>query len=179
MPTTASALARFAALALPLLTLAGCVGNGEKYAPLCPALKLLPEASDIGTYAGSGRDLTDLVFQARIVGVPGRCAPGDPGFVAATIRVGFDITRGPADPSREIDLPYFVAVAEGSRILDEHDYLLHAIFPPNVDQQRADSDEISLSLPVSKQKNATAYTVYVGFRLTPEQLQQNRAHPAR
>jgi len=179
MPIRASALARYAALALPLLTLAGCAGDGEQYAPPCPKLALLPEASDVATYAGTGRDLTDLVFQARIVGVPARCARGDPGIVAATLRVGFDLTRGPADKSREIDLPYFVGVAEGSHILDEHDYVLHAIFPPNVDERRADSDEISLNLPVSKDKNASAYSIYVGFRLSPEQLQQNRAHPAR
>jgi hypothetical protein len=35
-----------------------------------------------------------------------------------------------------------------------------------------------LSFPITRQKSAATYTIYVSFRLTPEQLAYNRAHTA-
>ena len=40
--------------------------------------------------------------------------------------------------------------------------------------QRASGDPIDLVLPVTPKKSAAAYQIYVGFRLTPEQLAYNR-----
>ena len=166
-------LATAAIVALPL-ALGGC-DTGPKYAPVCPKLTLLPDASDVATYSGAGRDLTDLLLQARITGAPAKCGPGDPGVVRATLRVSFDLTRGPANPAREVDLPYFLAISEGGKILEEQDFHLRAVFPANIDQLRADSDEVTLAIPVTPTRTAAAYTVYVGFRLTPDQLRQNRS----
>ena len=170
-------LRAFFVVAIPL-ALAGCASE-DKYPPACPNLKILSDAADITTYSGTGRDLTDLLLQARITGVPARCAPGDPGIVQAALRVGFDLTRGPASPAREIDLPYFVAIEDGGKVLAERDFRLHAIFPPNSDELRAEGGDVSLAITVTKEHSAAAYTIYVGFRLTPEQLQQNRTQKPR
>jgi hypothetical protein len=35
-----------------------------------------------------------------------------------------------------------------------------------------------MEFPVTPEKSAAAYTIYVGIRLTPEQLQYNRRNPA-
>ena len=169
----AAFLRPLAVLTIPL-ALAGCGGDEERYPPVCPNLRIISDAADLTTYSGPGRDLTDLLLQARITGVPARCAPGDRGVVQAALRVGFELTRGPANPAREIDLPYFLAIKDGDTVIEERDFRLRATFPPNSDELRADSDELALAFPVTKAHPAAAYTIYVGFRLTPEQLQQNR-----
>jgi len=156
------------------LILVGC-DEGPKYPPPCPALTLLPDAGDVTTYVGAGRDLTDLQLQARIAGVPARCVRGDPGTVVATLQVQFGLTRGPANPSRAAELGYFVAVKDGGRIVDERDFTLRAVFPANIDDVKAGGEEVTLNLPVTAARTAAAYTIFVGFRLTPEQLRANRA----
>ena len=52
-------------------------------------------------------------------------------------------------------------------------------FRPTWIEERATSDDISMVFPVSAAESAAAYTIYVGFRLTPEQLQYNRRNAAR
>ncbi len=171
-------LAAAAAVTMPLVLVA-CGDPGPQYPPACPGLKILSDAADITTYSGAGHDLTDLLLQARITGVPARCAPGDPGVVQAAVRVGFNLTRGPANPAREVDLPYFLAISDGDKIVEEKDFRLHAIFPSNIDEVRADGSEVALAVPITKEHSAAAYTIYVGFRLTPEQLQRNRTQKPR
>ena len=40
-----------------------------------------------------------------------------------------ELTRGPAMPGRETDVPVFVAVTEGETILDKRVYLMHVDVP--------------------------------------------------
>lgn len=162
------------ALAAPAL-LAGCADPGPQFAPACPSLALLHDADDLSRYAAGGRDLRDLTLQARIVAVPASCTWADQRQkVRATVQVNFDLTRGPAATGRRVQVPYFVAVAEGDRILDEQDYMLGALFPPNVDHAPFAGGKIDLLLPITREKSAAAYQIYVGFRLSPAELATNR-----
>lgn len=162
------------ALAGPAL-LTGCADPGPQFAPACPSLALLHDADDLSRYAAGGKDLRDLTLQAHIVGVPASCTwAGQRQKVRATVQVNFDLTRGPAATGRRFEVPYFVAVTEGDHILDEQDYMLGAAFPPNVDHAPFSGEKIDLLLPVSPQKSAAAYQIYVGFRLSPDELAANR-----
>ncbi len=162
------------ALAAPGL-LAGCGAPGPQFAPACPSLALLRDAGDLSRYDGSGRDLRDLTLQARIAGVPATCTwAKERTQVHATVQVNFDLTRGPAAKGRRFDVPYFVAVTEGDHILDEQDYTLGAAFPPNVDHAPFSGQKVDLLLPISRDKSAAAYQIYVGFRLSPDELAANR-----
>jgi hypothetical protein len=159
--------------ALAALLLAGC-SQEPQFAPLCPQLALLAEGADMVRFAGTGRDMTDRVLEARIVSVDGRCAPGRKGEVTAKINVLAELIRGPAAQSRTAQVPYFVAVTRGEQIMDRKQFMLNATFPANVDVQRVDGGELSMSFPVSAQQGASDFKIYVSLQLTEEELAYNR-----
>jgi hypothetical protein len=176
----ASRAALTAAL-LPLL--ADCGPARNQFAPACPRPAFLGDAADFDVYRpGSApeqaHDLTDLVLHGRIVGVGGKCREGDTkNQLAAAVNVGFELTRGPAMEGRETDVPVFIAVTEGDTILDKHVYAMHVVFPSNVDRVTLGTGEVDLVLPVTPTKSGAAYTILVGFQLTPDQLARSRRTP--
>jgi hypothetical protein len=103
--------------------------------------------------------------------------PGDhKDQLAVTVNVGVELTRGPAMPGREVDVPVFVAVTEGETILDKRIYLMHAVFPSNVDRVTLGAGGANLVLPVTPTKSGAAYTILTGFQLTPDQMAQHRGN---
>jgi hypothetical protein len=165
---------------LPILllaaALAACGSNDPNaFAPPCPQPVIAPDTGDLTLYRPTGHDVTDLQLNARVEGIDGNCKPGGRDRLAARLTVGFRIARGPAASGRVFDLPYFVAVTRGDQILDEHFYTLHVEFPGNVETVDLRSEPVDLLLPTPPGTPGTAYRVLAGFRLTPAQLQQNRA----
>jgi hypothetical protein len=160
-----------------LLPLFGCGPGRNDFAPLCPTARLIPALADVTRYAGPGpaHDLTDLILQARVTAVNGKCKAGDDkSILPATVDVTISIQRGPAMQGREADIPVFLAVTEGDSIRDKKVFPVHIVFPPNVDRLAMNSGEIDLSLPVSSDKSGNAYGIIAGFQLTPEELNANR-----
>ena len=173
-------LAPLAFALLPIALLAACGDSvNEKFAPPCPVPSIPRDSSDLRRFRGTGRDITDSVLDGRVTGIEGSCTRGDSGFVTATLSVGMELTRGPANPGRTADVAYFVAVSEGDRILDKKIYNLRADFPSNTERLRLVGDQIELQLPVTSTKTAAAYRINIGFQLTPEELQVNRTRPRR
>ena len=171
-------LARSTLLLATLVSLSGCgifgSGSDEKLPPVCPALSLLSDASDVTRYRGAGRDLTDIVLDARIVAVPAQCIRDSKNVVKTTMQVRTSLTRGPASPGRQGGVTYVVTVLDGERILDQQDYTIQASFPSNVDRLDLLGEPIKLLFPVSAEKQASAYKIVVGLRLTPQELEENR-----
>jgi hypothetical protein len=159
--------------ALAALVLAGC-SQEPQFAPVCPQLALLAEGADMVRFAGTGRDMTDRVLEAKIVSVDGRCEPGRKGEVTAKIKVLAELIRGPAAQGRTAQVPYFIAVTRGDQIVDRKQFMLSATFPANVDLQRVDGGELSMSFPVSARQGASEFKVYVSLQLTEDELAYNR-----
>lgn len=152
---------------------AGCAGS-NKSPSSCPSVQVLADAADLTIFREGQQDITDMIIDARISGVPARCSAGDSGHVITTMSVALSVSRGPAAPSRDVQLQYFVAVANPDRIIEQQDYIVPISFPPNVDKMSYPGDEIVLDIPVVAGKPASSYSIYVAFRLTPEQLAFNR-----
>ena len=167
------------AVALLAGALAACSSSAEQFAPACPGISFLKDGADLTRFRSGGQDVTDMVLDGKLTAVDGRCARGEKSTVAATIRVAMELTRGPAAPERTALVTFFVAVTNGERVLDEQDFGLRAGFPANIDHATFTSEELTLAIPVTKDKSAAAYHVYVGFRLTPEELAYNRRRGAR
>ncbi|WP_337876572.1 hypothetical protein [Elioraea sp.] len=182
------------ALALLPLALAACGesglrGGGTGAAPVvqaarpdCPAAVALADAADLRRYRAPGsQDLTDLIVNARITGLAGRCAFADRRrSVEVTLTLAMEAMRGPAARERSISIPYFVAVTDAQdRILDKAVYTVVAEFPANRSRLRLSGEEVTLTLPVSAERPASAYTVIVGFQLTEAELALNRRLAAR
>ena len=90
-----------------------------------------------------------------------------------------DLLRGPAALTRQADVTYFIAVSRGEAILDKRDYTFNVSFPRNSDRVRLTGDKIDLILPVDEKTTGAAYSILVGYQLTPEQLAFNRRRGVR
>ena len=184
-PATIPFLAsRLLPAAVLLAGLAACSAPPDKFAPACPAISFLNDAADLTRFKAGGQDVTDMLLDGKLTRVLGQCAPGDKAgdqsTVKATMKVVLDLTRGPASGTdRTATVTFFVAAAEGDHVLDEQDYGLRVTFPANTDHGTFSSDDIVLNFPVSKEKSAAAYHVFVGFRLSPAELAFNRQRGAR
>jgi hypothetical protein len=174
---------------LILLALAACGetglrGGGTGAAPVvqatrpdCPTAVALADAADLRRYrTPDSQDLTDLVVNARITGLSGQCVFADRRrSVEVTLTLAMEATRGPAARERSISIPYFVAVTDAQdRILDKAVYTVAAEFPANRSRLRLSGEEVTLTLPVTPDRPAAAYTVIVGFQLTEAELALNR-----
>jgi len=166
---------RLAFLLALTLTSCGDYVVGERFPPPCPAAGLVRDAADLARYRGAGRDITDQVLTARLTGLSGKCQRDGSGVVVATVTVGVDLTRGPAAPSRNAAVAYFVAVVDGEKILEKQVFNLTAEFPGNTDRLRLTGDEVEMRLPVTPKRSAAVYRIEVGFQLTAAELQFNRA----
>jgi hypothetical protein len=165
---------RAALLAMLPTLLVECGPARNEFPPACPGTAILGNAADLSTYrpGSSSRDLIDLVVHAGIVGVRGSCREGDrKNQLAVTLNVLVELTRGPAMPGREVDVPVFVAVTDGDKILDKYAYLMHAVFPSNVDRVTLTPGDTNIVLPVTTARSGAAYTIVTGFQLPPNQLQ--------
>ena len=154
--------------------LAGCGGSSPQFAPDCPQLSLLRDAADLTQFRSGGQDLTDMVTDAQITAVPASCTYGDHGTVRSKLHLTMQITRGPAAQGRTAAVPYFVAVTDGDQVLDEQDYQMRTTFPTNVDTVTVNGEDVTLDVPVTQQKSAAAFKIYVGFRLNQDELAYNR-----
>lgn len=171
-PTRLRAHAPACALALALSLLAGCSGPGrDMFPPVCPVAEVLPGAGDLALYRpGGGHDLRDVQIEGTVLGASGACKDGDKtGTVAATLTMRIRFQRGPAAPSRQANIPYFVAVARGDQILDKAVRVAKATFPMNVDTVTVTTEPLSLTLPVGPDRSAAGYQIWVGFQRTAQQ----------
>ena len=149
------------------------------FAPVCPQTAIRPDAGDLSQYRGAGADLTDLVVDGRITGLSGKCSLDDRTHLRTQISVSMELTRGPAAKTPTAAVTYFVAVAKGGTILDKKDYPVSVTFPPNSDKLRLTGDRVDLVLPVDEHLTGAAYSILVGYQLTPQQLALNRRRGAR
>jgi hypothetical protein len=164
-------------LPLMLLPLFGCGPGRNAFAPQCPTARLIPALADVSRYSGPGptHDVTDLIVQARIIGVQGSCQAGDDSNVLpANVQISISVQRGPAMHGREADVPVFLAVTEGETVRDKQVFPVHVVFPANVDRLTMSSPEIAMGLPVTPSKTGAAYGIIAGFQLTPDELAANR-----
>ena len=148
--------------------------------PACPKVQLLKDTDTITTYrSGPGRDITDIRYEADLKGFKGECEyigkDGVYSSVKVTLKIGFDISRGPAEKSRVIDVQYFIAMPEffpkpqGRQV-----FTARATFPPNRNTMRIVDDDVEISSPITKTRKGPSSKIYIGFQLTPEQLKFNR-----
>jgi hypothetical protein len=156
----------------------GACSQPDAFAPACPQLSLLQDGVDLTRFTGAGRDITDLVLEAHLTGVPATCHWADKAHtkVEAKLQVAISFGRGPGMNGRTVDVPYFLAASEGDTILDKRIFTARAEFPNNSDRVGVTTPEVSMVFPVSAEKSAAAFKITVAFQLTPEELAYNRGH---
>ncbi|OAN46763.1 hypothetical protein A6A04_05525 [Paramagnetospirillum marisnigri] len=176
-------LSRLAVLAVAApLALAGCASDFDilnptkkRTPPPCPPIYILSDAAKITQYRpGPGRDLTDVELEAEIVAFKGECSYTPKGS-EVTIQVGFEVKRGPAATSRESTLNYFVAIPKYyPSAAAKAEFSVPVKFPEGMDQARTTDNDVFMLLPIKSKDIINDYEIYIGFQLSPEELEANR-----
>ncbi len=160
-------------LGLLAFVLSGCGMFNREPPPPCPRAFPVADARELTRFNGQGRDLTDVIFEARIEDVALVCDYDD-GVIEADLRVRVLVVDGPADRQRVVGLTYFVAIAtRDRRIVAREEFELSIPFEGNRTRVLA-TDEVSPRIPLGPGQSGEDYVVYVGLALTPGELQYNR-----
>jgi len=168
------ALRPLAAALLPL-ALASCSVFSKKETPPCPPVYILSDASKLTKFRpGPGRDLTDVEFEAEIVGFSGGCKYDEKGAIV-DLQVTFDVKRGPADTNRKADFTYFVAIpyfypSPGAKA----EFPTQVSFPEATNYVKFTDEEVVMRVPVKDKDLVDKYEIYLGFQETQEELNRNR-----
>ena len=173
--------------ALPIVVfgglLAGCAPSRDQFPPVCPKPLLPSLTGDVSAYrpGTTGEHLTDLLYSGRIMGIQGQCKlnSDNKNKLETTVQFAIEVTRGPALRGRQADVPVYLALTEGDRILDKRVIVLRGEFPPNVDKVDITTGELEMLLPIGPTRSGAAYSVLAGFQLTPEQLAAAKAKETR
>ncbi len=169
-----------AAVCTALLALSGCKIWVKDEPPPCPRVSVLEDASKLVRFTGAGKTANDIEMTAEITKYRGSCFyDKDDKTMQVSLKVGINALPGPAFAQGPHQLDYFVAIpaftgADGKKI-----------FPVKLDLSNdpkgthVDDAEVSLTFPVKDVKKLEAYEIFVGFQLTPAELDFNRKHDHR
>jgi hypothetical protein len=165
------------ALAAVAFLLAGCglFGKSEKKPP-CPRVSILADTAQLAKFRpGEGRDLTDVEYEAEIVGFGGNCEFTDRGSTVETVlTVRIVAARGPALAGPSVTVPFFVAIADrNQRIIAKEVFDSPIAFAPG--QRRVGvAEEVVQRIPIAAGWRSTDYEILLGLQLSAEQLDYNR-----
>ncbi|WP_299441303.1 hypothetical protein [uncultured Rhodospira sp.] len=177
---TGLALAGLVGLGFLLSACSNAVFKREETRP-CPPVRLEASTAQLTQFRpGPGRDLTDVVLEADLTGYQGACQyDDDEGVVRVDLTLSFAAALGPAATERRQAFAYYVAIPrfypdpKGKQVFETA-----IAFPEGTDRVRYAGEELSLELPIAESGTAEDLPVYVGFQLTPEQMEYNRAQGA-
>ena len=156
---------------LVLMVLAAC--GSDDVPPPCPAFVRVPEAARMVDYVGAGRDLTDVSFEAQISQIALTCDYDDD-VVEGELDIVFIASEGPANTGRQAILRYFVAIAtRDQQILTREEFAVQVTFVGNLTRLSV-TEQLTPRIPLQPGQSGASYVIYVGFVLSPEQLDTNR-----
>jgi hypothetical protein len=148
----------------------------------CPDFRILADAAYYTTYRpGPGRDLTDVDVEGNFDNMRLGCLTKIDkktriGIMEVDVILDFAAQRGPANTTRKAVFPYFVSVTDlDKKILYREEFKVSVDFPGNQTGLGFRNEPITLELPLKPELTGENYIVFTGFKLTREQLDQNRA----
>lgn len=162
------------------ISLANCQSQSNEsmdFAPACPPVKILPEASDYFVFTKNGTDYQTLVAKATMTDLEGDCTkPHDKQSFVIRLAIHMKITSGPANPSKNLLFPWFIAVMHGRRLVSKHIFY-HMVTLDNAALPRETTTNITnVTLPAPLRNRMTPYKFLIGFQLSAQQLFYNRQH---
>ena len=169
---------------LAMFTLVACASEESASAPECPHIIIVKDTAELTAFQpGPGRDLTDVVLDARVSGFGGSCETDlerdQSGEVTVDLQLAFEAVRGPANRTREGKFSYFIAIGDrGGAILAKEVFETEFEFEGNRTRVGA-LEELSQAIPLRPGQLGDDFDIFVGFQLSPEQLDYNRAKLAR
>jgi hypothetical protein len=154
--------------------LSGCswIFGGPKSVD-CPYATIEPELQTAALFA-PGTDPAPANVQAggKVTSVSASCLGDDKG-ISVKLTIDFEAARL-TDKIQQASFPYLVALTDRERnILQEQNFDFSTDF--SAGNKIAHEDSITVTIPTADIKSGHDYVVFVGFKLTPEQLAFNRS----
>ena len=183
-PRRLSAAGALVALCLGL-SLASCGGNGLDTARMilgtevkpCPKPVIVSDAKYIYDL-DPGRPEVDAVRVAGRITTPAAVCTYKEGRIFVELSLPFQAARGPvlATGRLEFEFPYFVAVTDRfNNILAKEVFV--ARIKMGGDQERSSTvEKVEQVIPFGPAQDGSHFLIYIGFQLTPGQVDFNRRH---
>ena len=134
---------------------------------------MLKDTDRLVKFVGTGRDLTDVEYEAALRR-PFLSCEYDDNVIEAVVIVNMVALRGPADEDRLAEVTYFVAITnQSNREVVREEFTVQIPFQGN-QTQIAVTEEVEPRIPLQAEETAEDYKIYVGLRLTPDELQYNQ-----
>lgn len=157
--------------------LSGCSGMGptspSDAALACPKVNIVRDLQEVTVFRPGGKDLTDLESRAALVDYTGNCEYTSAG-VTVNVNVFLVAERGPALQGTTAKYQYFVALAQPDDTLVSKAYFDTDVTFVTGQPRAGTREELAPRIPLPKDANAKDWKIYLGFQLTPEQLNFNR-----
>lgn len=147
----------------------------ERYLP-CPNVRILPGAETITVFLpGPGRDLVDVTFEGSIEPLKGECVyENDESLIVAELFLQINAVKGPAASSNQVNLPFFIAIADQDRKILSKRVFESPIEIPESKRRGAVLEEMIQKIPILSGRDGRDYTIILGFQLSDDQLKYNR-----
>ncbi len=147
----------------------------------CPNYWVVSDAASVVKFRdGPGRDLTDVNYEGKIIGVRLGCVSNVDkktltGTMDVDVTVWFNAARGPANRDRKARFDYFIRVLDPNKnILKGEDLSVVINFPGNKTRLKFRSSPLTFELPITSKWPRSYYRIFAGFKLTREELDFNR-----
>lgn len=156
-------------LASVLAGLSGCSWFGASANVVCPRAEIVAELSTITPITPGAAARPSPA--GRMTGIASSCRKTDKGIVS-DLKIDVTATRPAAGTAK---LPYLVGVVDANQtVLSEHAYNVDV---DAGDGPRTSQEQITVTIPTYDPMSGGNFAVLVGFKLSREQLDYNRAHP--
>ena len=176
---SARAIAGAAALASAFL-MAACSSLGSGDPVRCPQATIMPDLQAVAKFGpGPSRQDSNLAYGARMLASSVSCELDKKrNGITVTTKLGIVALRTSTEVKKG-QVTYLVAVVDrNAQILTERDFVVDLDFPST--QRRLEvGEEHTTFIPLAKGRGGDDYGIVFGFRLTPEELDYNRAHAQR
>ncbi|MDA1099415.1 MAG: hypothetical protein O2967_10575 [Proteobacteria bacterium] len=161
-------------LGLAAVTLLGCALFQTGSPKDCPRVSLLNEAAKMTEYKdGPGRDLTDVLFEARVLDIKTTCSYAK-NYVRVVAAIDLAAQRGPAFTVGGANVPFFVAIIDKAQnIMAKKEFQSEIRFSAT-NRRAGVREEIEQTVFLKDNESGTDYEIIVGLQLNERQLQQNR-----
>ena len=152
----------------------------------CPESLVLADAATITKYRdGSPKDVLDLEFTGLIEFAEYECEWDiDPETRSGTLSIEMvprvSAQKGAALTGDVFKAPYFVSLTDGNRqVITKSQFDLLARVPSDTQRFRLKDRKVEITTPVAQGQTDQNFIVYLGFQLTADELDYNRAARAR
>jgi hypothetical protein len=184
-PRLATAL-RQCVLLVGALTMFACATANAPVVQ-CPVTRVLEDPAQLTRFkAGAGRDITDIEFDAAFVENTGAgTCEIDDDEIDVELKVLIVANRGTANVSRQATFAFFITVVDqDDNVLVQNGSAFWERFEGRVDfpgnqTQVTYIDEFVTTIPLKSGLSARDIRIYIGFELSPEELEYNRTRRRR